>query len=200
MPLSRKNEILDAVITIFQEKGIQSDFTMSELARHLDIGKSTIYEYFKTKDEILSEAVLKVITTALDSITNRMDTSSLSFEESFTSEMKHLLEMAKSSSYIFEFLTPEFRGKLSGAIHESIGDKLRMTAKEYQNIFINIVQKGIAEGLLHPTNLELNGNVFAAMITGSITRMGNVEVKETKSLDLDQYVEEMYRVTIQIFN
>lgn len=200
MPLSRKKEILDAVITIFQTKGIQSDFTMSELARNLDIGKSTIYEYFTTKDEILSEAVLQVITTAVDSITDRTIQSTDSFEIAFKKEIKHLLEMAKSSSYVFDFLTPEFRAKFSGAVHESIADRMRATAMQYQEMFIHIIQKGIKEDILHPTNLEINGNVFAAMISGSITRMGNNEVKETKTMDLDQYVDEMYRVTLHIFN
>ena len=51
--MARKEEILDALIEIFRAQGIGSDFTMSQLAKEVNIGKSTIYEYFKTKDSLI---------------------------------------------------------------------------------------------------------------------------------------------------
>ena len=43
--------ILDAAIKLFTEKGFEQT-SMEELARAAGIGKSTIYGYFKAKDDI----------------------------------------------------------------------------------------------------------------------------------------------------
>ena len=58
--MSRRDEILDAVISKFQEEGFSTDLTISQIANKVDIGKSTIYEYFKTKDDVFKEALLKI--------------------------------------------------------------------------------------------------------------------------------------------
>ena len=81
--MSRKDEILDAVIEIFQNRGIQANFTISELARNVDIGKSTIYEYFTTKEEIITEAIFKVIDSSISLISNRTIAQEDTFEQAF---------------------------------------------------------------------------------------------------------------------
>jgi TetR/AcrR family fatty acid metabolism transcriptional regulator len=50
----RRNHILDAAFTIFIENGVHSA-KMEDIARAAGYGKSTLYEYFDSKDEILSE-------------------------------------------------------------------------------------------------------------------------------------------------
>lgn len=48
----KKAKILEASIRIFAKKGL-SNTKMADIAEAADIGKGTIYEYFRSKDEIL---------------------------------------------------------------------------------------------------------------------------------------------------
>ncbi len=49
---SRKDQILEAALRIFAEKGFQ-DATISEISREVSVSEATIYEYFGTKEELL---------------------------------------------------------------------------------------------------------------------------------------------------
>ena len=198
--MSRKEEILDAVIEIFQNRGIQANFTISELARNVDIGKSTIYEYFTTKEEIITEAIFKVIESSIALITNRSLSAEDMFEQAFKKEVKHVLQIAKSSSYVFEFMTPDFKGNLKEKFDGEFANRMKDIALDYQNLFIEIIGKGVQEGILQNDQLPLKGMIFASLLTGSITRIGNFNIEETKTMDLDEYVNEMYLTTIKIFN
>jgi TetR/AcrR family fatty acid metabolism transcriptional regulator len=51
---NRRNHILDAAFAAFIEKGI-GNAKMEDIAREAGYGKSTLYEYFDSKDAILSE-------------------------------------------------------------------------------------------------------------------------------------------------
>ena len=53
----KRNLILEAAIKIFAAKGF-SQTTVSDIAEAAGIGKGTVYEYFKSKDEILEEVFL----------------------------------------------------------------------------------------------------------------------------------------------
>lgn len=48
----KKAKILEAAIRVFAKKGLVST-KMADIAEAADIGKGTIYEYFRSKDEIL---------------------------------------------------------------------------------------------------------------------------------------------------
>ena len=48
----RRHEIFHSVVGIFLKKGFQ-ETSMREIAKTAGLGKSTLYDYFKTKDDIL---------------------------------------------------------------------------------------------------------------------------------------------------
>lgn len=48
----RRREILNAAIHVFLKKGFQ-EISMREIAETAKMGKSTVYDYFKTKNEIM---------------------------------------------------------------------------------------------------------------------------------------------------
>ncbi len=49
----KKNEILQVAVQLFLEKGFNR-VSLSEIATRLNLGRTTIYEYFKDKNEILA--------------------------------------------------------------------------------------------------------------------------------------------------
>lgn len=53
----KKAKILEAAIRVFAKKGM-SKTTISDIAGAADIGKGTVYEYFRSKDEIFSASFL----------------------------------------------------------------------------------------------------------------------------------------------
>lgn len=198
--MSRKPEILDALIDIFNQKGIAADFTMSELARAVNIGKSTIYEYFQTKEEIVSEAIFRIFENSITEIRARFIDESKSFEYLLKDELRFIFKLAKESQFIFEFLQPENQENYIKNVRGEFANTMKDTINAYQALYIKIVQKGIEDGILGDDNLLIKGQLLAALVSGSITRIFNVHNGGMELIDLDQYINAMYDATVKIFN
>jgi len=198
--MARKNEILDALIDIFKTKGIQSDFTISELARKVEIGKSTIYEYFDTKDQILAEAFYRIFEKAITSIREREVNPDLSFEDTLKDELRFVFDLASSSSFMFELLTPDFHDSVPSSLKGSFANEMRLTATHYEATFRKIVLKGIEEGVLKNDNLPIKGMLFGSLISGSITRITNFNNMEIGDIDIEEYIDAIYQTCIKMFN
>ena len=54
--LRRRHEIFNASVNLFLTKGFR-ETSMREIAESANMGKSSLYDYFKTKDDILLWAV-----------------------------------------------------------------------------------------------------------------------------------------------
>ncbi|NMM64746.1 TetR/AcrR family transcriptional regulator [Clostridium sp. P21] len=60
--LIRKNDIIDAAEKVFFQKGMQQA-TMDEVAKEAEFSKRTVYVYFKSKEEIYYEIMLRAFKT-----------------------------------------------------------------------------------------------------------------------------------------
>lgn len=58
--VNREEEILEAAVKIFSDKGY-SAATTSEIAKEAGIAEGTIFRYFKTKKDILTKVMIKLI-------------------------------------------------------------------------------------------------------------------------------------------
>lgn len=65
--LFKKQEILDASIKLFAQKGFKAT-TLDEIAEKSEFGKGTIYNYFSSKEKIYKEIIMNVLDTQKNSI------------------------------------------------------------------------------------------------------------------------------------
>ena len=198
--MSRKDEILDALGDIIESQGLHANFTISELAKKVDIGKSTIYEYFTTKDELISEAMIRIFDHAMAQIQSRTVDETASFEESLKSELRFSYDLVNESSYIFRFLTPEFRDTIPSTLKGQFAKTMRQSTKRYEEVFKAIIRKGLEEGVLSPENLELKGVLFGSLVSGSIQHVTQANNGLAEPIDIDLLIEGIYQTTLQIFN
>lgn len=198
--MSRKLEILDALIDILNTKGLDANFSISELAQKVDIGKSTIYEYFDTKDEILSEAVIRIFERAIESVHNHKIDMELPFEELMKNELRYTFTLARDSSHIFRYMMPMQSDALPKHVRNSgIGSEIRKSAHRFEQIFREIITKGVAEGLLTPGDIVIQGTLFASLISGSINRITNSNIEESETIDIDRYIDALYLIILEVF-
>jgi len=54
----KKELIYDEVLSMLNDRVDYKSITLSEVARRCDMGKSTIYEYFKSKDEMVFNSII----------------------------------------------------------------------------------------------------------------------------------------------
>ncbi len=198
--MNRREEILGAVLDIFRSKGMNGDFTMTELASKLDIGKSTIYEYFKTKDEILSNALMHMIELSTNAILNRTnDISNLTFEEAFKAELSYLFTLAEDSHLLMEAISPKKGPMIPENCKGELKARMREVSKDYKEKFGNIFLKGIEEGLFLREFNEYDEALITSLVAGSIVRFSNKDLNY-KNMDMLQYVDKIYESVILLLN
>ena len=197
--MARKDQILDALVEIFRTQGIGADFTISQLATKVNIGKSTIYEYFKTKDELLFEAVCRVVDKSIETITNQILVDS-NFETQFKNELKTLFDIALNSRFLFNLITPNFRKIMPDEHRESMTKKIKSVSVFYQKRFETVFTKGIQEGLLSPAALVENQMIISSLVIGSIVRLANANMELEKDMSIDKYIDQVYNSTLKISN
>lgn len=86
----REEEILEAAVKIFSEKGF-SAATTSEIAKEAGIAEGTVFRYFKTKKDILRKVMIKL----MEVLGEKLMTARLSkiFEKNKDKDEKELLKI-----------------------------------------------------------------------------------------------------------
>ena len=86
--LFKRAEIMDAAVSIFAKKGYR-DTTLDEIAITSEFGKGTIYNYFKSKEEIYS-AIIEEVSKSLYQIIQEADSASKTSTEFFKMQWKRV--------------------------------------------------------------------------------------------------------------
>lgn len=194
--MSRKEQILDVLIDSFLVKGFSTDFSLSELAENVGIGKSTLYEYFSNKDEILKEAVIKYVKASIDKVTMLEGIGDLGFENAFKKQMKVLLETASESRTILETLSPNFVQKLPDSMRDEMKAKMeeirQLIQLKFMELFISGAKEGLFKGELNPRK----GTIVTSLVVGTLFTLSDPRSK----VNTDEAIEDVYDTVLQILN
>ncbi len=194
--MSRKDEILDAVISQFQGEGFSANLTISEIAKKVDIGKSTIYEYFKTKDDVFKEALIKMSTQSIFDVLNIKDIETLCFKDAFKAQYSKLLEAAQKSRVIYQLFSQDFMHRMPLSIKEELGCKMQETKDVIEERFTMIFVKGVEEQLIHVDPDPSNIIIFSSLIVGSLLRYSSTNA----DIPLEVLVDKIYNTIIKLGN
>lgn len=141
----RRKEIFDATVHLFLEKGFKGT-SMRQIAEAAGVGKSTLYDYFKSKDEILvsyfEDAIQELTEGAKDIVSQ---------EISISDKIKRILEM--HLTYLID--NKALYLKLSAEIQTlSLGSQKQIQQKRYayQDMLSDLIEKGIQQGVYKPVN------------------------------------------------
>ena len=194
--MSRKDEILDAVISKFQDEGFSTNLTISEIAKKVDIGKSTIYEYFKTKDDVFKEALLKISNQGIEEVLNINNIEDLNFEQAFKIQFSKILEVSQKSRMIFQLFTNDFIQRIPLTIKEELIEKMEETRKIIEQRFVLIFIKGIEEKLVVIEPGPINDLLYSSLIVGALIRYSN----DNMQIPLDVFVNKIYETILKLGN
>ncbi|MDK2981526.1 MAG: TetR/AcrR family transcriptional regulator, cholesterol catabolism regulator [Chloroflexota bacterium] len=169
----RRQEIFEAVVDTFIEKGFV-ETSMREIAELAGMGKSSLYDYFATKDEILvfvMESSLRFITDN----SQRINAQSISAEARLRQIIEMHLEYVVSNKKLFYLFSYEGR-------RLSLDNQKRMQQGRYayQDMLRGLIEEGITEGIFRPVDALLAARmlintlipvVFTSRPTGSPQEM-----------------------------
>jgi AcrR family transcriptional regulator len=157
----RRHEIFNSAVKLFAEKGF-TETSMREIAEAAGVGKSTLYDYFPSKDEILIAYVIDEVghTTAAAKEILALD---LSAGEKFRRILRKQLDHVLSNKFVYLRLTFETQ-RLSRESQQ----RIQVHRYAYQDMLCRLVEEGIRNGEFRPVNPLLAVRGMFNMLTTAV--------------------------------
>lgn len=122
--------------------------TVSEIAKEAGIGKGTVYEYFKSKEEIIAKSLIYTLYEEINTLSSKID-ENLTFKENcyilFDSLSTKFMNISPYFKLLFgNFKISEFYKYLK---NEAILENT--IKKDLESIIFKVISIGISEGLVN---------------------------------------------------
>ncbi len=159
--IRRRKEIAHTSVRLFLKKGF-NETSMREVAEAAGIGKSTLYDYFPSKEDILlsfAEAELQRLTEQVKEIVDQKTGAQEKLRRIMFAYMDYLAE------------NEEFYLKLSYEVQrlgqESL-ERIQSKRHAFQDLLRNILEEGIREGCFRRVDTLLATRVILTALTPAI--------------------------------
>jgi TetR/AcrR family transcriptional regulator, cholesterol catabolism regulator len=157
----RRREILNAALHLFVEKGFP-ETSMREIAEAAGVGKSTLYDYFSSKDEILIAFVVDEV-HQIEGQAREIIAQDLSAAEKLRRILRAHLDYMLANKRLNLKLSYEAQ-RLSV---ESIA-RIQEHRHDYQDMLCDLLQEGIRNGEFRPVNPLLAIRSMFSLITTTV--------------------------------
>jgi AcrR family transcriptional regulator len=150
---NRRHEIFHKVVNVFLKKGFQ-ETSMREIAEAAGLGKSTLYDYFKTKDDILVyyfEDQLSDLTEAAQKITMQNKSADKRLRE----VVKMHLEFLQANKSLFMKLSMEAQ-----RLKPDSQKPIQVKRHTYQDLIRALIDEGIREGAFRKVDSLLAARIL----------------------------------------
>jgi len=157
----RRHEIFHQVVKIFSKKGFH-ETSMQEIAQVAGLGKSTLYDYFKTKDEILIyffEDQLRDMTREAQKIALQ----NLSADKRLRQITERYLESLQANKSLFLKLMQE-----SQRLKLESQKQVQAKRYAYQDLIRALIEEGIREGVFRNVNSLLAARLLISSISSAV--------------------------------
>ncbi len=157
----RRHEIFAASVHLFLEKGFQ-ETSMQEIAQAAGMGKSSLYDYFQTKDEIL-------VSVVEDEVFDLTEQAKVIASQDLPAAERLKQIMRAHLEYLLE--RKEFYIKLMYEVQRlDIKAQQRLQAKRhtYQDLLCSLIEQAIRDGTFRPVTPLLAARTILALLTPAV--------------------------------
>ncbi len=178
---NKRNEILNSARMLFKENGFHKT-KMEDIAIGANVGKGTLYEYFKSKQEIFDEVCVDYV-KSIHKYVKEIKDMNISFNEKL-----FLLFKGKEAAFEEDFDKNPINYIMS--YKNIISEKFVITLFEYisemNTIIIEMIDQGKDEGVVKK---EIPSEMVACSIVGTMSEYSKLKLhKKNNSLSKDDII------------
>ena len=175
-------QVIRAAQQLFQQHGLQK-VTMDDVARAVGKGRSSLYYYYKSRDEIFDAVVNKEIDetlTAIEKAVDRAGTAEGKFQAFCTAKLK----LAKEKGSFFNTLEAGLDADALTHFNKTRTALRELIMKRETALLTRIVQEGIANRELPPIDKNKRDNLIFVLLScvQGLKRLMHIE-RHTRSID-----------------
>ena len=165
-PKNKEETILSAALDVFLEKGF-SNSSIKDIADTAGVGKGTIYEYFKNKNELFIKTINFEINQRCQQARNAIE-SKTTFMDKFNAFIDLAQEAAEEDLKHIEFLIINTSMGLRPEYKAEFQNLLQKMKDDMDEIISQILIQGKTEGKVGEIDLEFTSRIINGFIMGYI--------------------------------
>ncbi|RDW15780.1 TetR family transcriptional regulator [Oceanobacillus arenosus] len=157
--MSKREDILVATLDLITEEGLQS-VTFSKIFKRANVGSSTFYNYFNSKEELVSELFMNARTHMGETVMTGNDSSQTVYERIkgiLKSTADYALNYPKELSFIENYCESPY-------ISEELRNRLDPSAIE----IFSIIEQGQKQGIIREMDIILCCQLVTGMVNSVI--------------------------------
>ena len=188
----KKKKIIEAVIETLSENFNYDEFSMSKIAEKVGIGKSTIYEYFDSKSDLLIETIKGIVDLYIKQILIH-DLTNLNFHDAFVMQILNIIECDFNKNAVFHIFTQlDLVVKVK---EKEIKEKMEDAKKKVLERFAYIFHKGVEEKIITASYDAKTEALISGLLSTMICRQINNSIGANEEI-----AEYLYNVVVKILN
>ena len=164
--MNKKEQILHAALEVFARQGLEKG-KIADIAKEAGIGKGTIYEYYKSKEEIfhaIEDMFISDTILQLQTIVQSDKKPTIKIEEICQISLDLHHHLGDSILIIAELWAQHSRGVVHGHDSTIFADMY----KDYYKIIEDVLKEGIAKKEFREMSINGVATLLLAMIDGVI--------------------------------
>lgn len=186
--MTKKEAILEEVLELIHENASQK-FTMKNLAEQLNRSKSSLYEYFSSKDEMITEALEHLIETNVKVIIRSNEDSP--FRTRLKSYFLRYMVLVENKRMLQNMVYHPDINTLPIPLQKQLQEKIFNAQHEVSQYFWAIMDKGLEEQILTGPISAERKLVLRSMMLGSMIEFSHFSLPLDKEAYADELLESM---------
>lgn len=164
--MDKKQLIIEAAIRVFGKEGLEKG-KIADIAKEAGIGKGTIYEYFRSKNEIF-QAIEQSVFSDFNLVFDELNSARLSPSEKLKQLMSGGLDMFVEMGDALLIITELWIHAGRGHLHGSNPAQFMEYYDKYRRGIESILQEGIQFGEFREMNKEGVARLLMAFMDGLV--------------------------------
>jgi|TARA_Y100000294_G_scaffold3180_1_gene3385 TetR/AcrR family fatty acid metabolism transcriptional regulator len=164
--MNKRELIINAAIKVFARDGLEKG-KIADIATEAGIGKGTVYEYFRRKEDIF-QAIEHYVFTDFNLIFDQLNSSSLTPPQKLTTLMENALDMFMEMGDVLLILMELWAQAGRGHVHGSAPSLFVEYYESYRMSVENILEDGIQSGVFRDMNKEGVATLLLAFMDGLV--------------------------------
>ncbi len=186
----RREMIIEAAQVLFEQKGFEKT-TVEEIANEAELGKGTIYFYFRSKEEIY----IAILEKRLDFLEQKMK-EAIANPKTAVDALYGLydafIEYHRERKGFIDTLFVQVDGEILYRLGSVVGG-LKSKASVWMEIVGNTIQWGIERGEFSQVDVERMSKTIVGMVLGLIIQFEMGQINE----DLADYRDAVFRLIFE---
>lgn len=184
----RKNQILDAAMTVFLNRGFDKA-RMDDIVEEAGISKGGVYWYFKSKDQIISGVFDRLVAREFERFTNNQNQFYNATEKLF-----FLVTLFENDlKQLNAFMPILFDMYAWGLRHNSVRKMVSISMQRYMDVVIPVIEEGISNGEFRMCDAKEAAITLGSIIEGTIL----LKAYQPDTIDLQKHIRSGVRIFIE---